>query len=308
MTEKRQKNNGSRVEQGLYEAWERIRELEALDGEFRRTEAALMESEATYRALFENSPVALWEEDFSGVRKILDGLREDGVADFEAYLREHPETVALCAQQIIIKDVNRATVELYEAADKEELLGSLEQLMVPESMELFIAELVTLAQGSATFEGEIENITLKGQSKLISIILRLAPGHEKIWDRVYVSIMDITEKRRMETERLQRQKLLGVLETAGAASHDLNQPLQTIVGQLELLLLSLDRAEDQDGDGKGPDEHPNLDQIRERVEKVLEEVDRMIEITRSLSRITSAESTDYVAGERILDLEKSSEG
>ena len=300
MTGGRPKPELERCVQNLSEAAERIRELEELVGQFHRTEAALLESEATYRSLFENSPVALWEEDFSAVKEILDRLRQKGVADFAVYLRDHPETVDLCAQSIVIRDVNRATVELYEAIDKEELLGSLGNLMVPESHDFFIAELVTLANGGHAFEGEIENITLRGQPKLIAVNLRLAPGQEKTWSRVYVSIIDITEKRRMETERLQREKLLGVLETARAASHDLNQPLQTIIGQLELLLLSLDKE----------NEAGSLDRrgIRKRVETVLREVDRMTEITRKLRRITLVRSTDYVSGLKILDLDRSSEG
>lgn len=281
------------IEQDSNRAGDRLRELEELAQEFQKTEAALKQSEATYRSLFENSPVSLWEEDFSKVKVIVDRLRDQGVTDFEKYFREHPEAVEACVQNIVIKDVNQATVELYEASSKEELLGSLHRLMAPESTDYIISELATLARGRTVFEGEIENITLKGRPKLISVILRLAPGHEETWDRVYVSIMDITRKRRVEMEQLHLEKLRGVLETAGAACHDLNQPLQTIVGQLELLLLNLD---------KGPE------QIRGRVETVLREIDRMTEITRKLSRITSVESTDYVSGEKILDLDRSTGG
>ena len=249
--------------------------------------------EAGYRSLFENSPVSLWVEDFSRVKKILDRLRREGVSDFKVFFQNNQDVLEECAQGIVINDINQATIDLYEASDKEELIGTLDKLMVPESREYLITELAVLAGGGTSFEGEIENLTLKGQRKILLVSLCLAPGHEETWDRVYVAIVDITEKRRVETERLHREKLQGVVETAGAASHDLNQPLQTIVGQLELLLLNLDQ---------GPD------RIRGRVETVLREIDRITEITRKLSRITSVESTDYVMGEKILDLERSTGG
>ena len=41
-----------------------------------RARQAVLEASVTrYRALFEESPVALWEEDFSGVKNRMDALR-----------------------------------------------------------------------------------------------------------------------------------------------------------------------------------------------------------------------------------------
>jgi len=36
------------------------------------------------RILFEYSPISLWEEDFSEVRRVLDALRAQGVDDMDA--------------------------------------------------------------------------------------------------------------------------------------------------------------------------------------------------------------------------------
>ena len=93
--------------------------------ERKRTEAALRESEARFRALFENSPVPIWEEDFSAVKSLLDGLKEKGVGDVEAYLRQHPEAGQQCAGLVRITDVNQAAVAMHEANSKEELLKGL---------------------------------------------------------------------------------------------------------------------------------------------------------------------------------------
>lgn len=46
--------------------------------------------EAGCRSLFENCPISLWEEDFSGVKDYIDRLRKNGVTDFSAYFTEHP--------------------------------------------------------------------------------------------------------------------------------------------------------------------------------------------------------------------------
>ena len=44
--------------------------------ERKRAESALRESESRYRALFEDMPIAIWEEDLSELKKQLDSLKE----------------------------------------------------------------------------------------------------------------------------------------------------------------------------------------------------------------------------------------
>ena len=78
----------------------RIGELEILEAERTRTQMALKESKEWYENLFENSPISLWVEDFSAVKKYLDGLRGNarildcfpgepgGPGDGRAYLRD----------------------------------------------------------------------------------------------------------------------------------------------------------------------------------------------------------------------------
>jgi PAS domain-containing protein len=53
-----------------------LRSLEQIAAE------ALQQSEIRYRRLFESSPVALYDEDLSAVRRFVDDLRSAGVEDF----------------------------------------------------------------------------------------------------------------------------------------------------------------------------------------------------------------------------------
>jgi PAS domain S-box-containing protein len=53
---------------------------------------------------------------------------------------------------------------------------------------------------------------------------------------------DVTERKRADEERMHREKLQAVLELAGAVCHELNQPIQAILGHSELLLMDLPKT------------------------------------------------------------------
>ena len=60
---------------------------------------ALEESERRYRLLFEDSPVALWEEDHSAAKVYLEQLMASGVDDLASFLREHPDESTAAARR-----------------------------------------------------------------------------------------------------------------------------------------------------------------------------------------------------------------
>src|SRR4051794_26382128 len=62
----------------------------------RHSEKALRADEDRYRALFENSPFPMWEEDFSEVKRYLDGLGTGGVSNVAEHLRTNREAVEEC--------------------------------------------------------------------------------------------------------------------------------------------------------------------------------------------------------------------
>ena len=80
--------------------------------ERKHAEDSLRESEERYRSLFEDSPISLWEEDFSAVKLFIEDLRRQGVTDYGVYFDSHPEQVARCIEQIKVVDVNQAALKL----------------------------------------------------------------------------------------------------------------------------------------------------------------------------------------------------
>ena len=184
-------------------AKKRLKSWAKLIGEIvEKTEAQekLIKSEKRYRGLFEESPISLWEEDFSNVKAYIDGLRESGVKDISAYFESNPDELARCAAMVNIVYVNRATMNLYGCENMEEFRSGLVNFFSEESYDVFKEEIVALFNGEMKFEAETVTKTLKG--KKINIIIRwsVAPGYEETFSKVFVSIMDITEMKRKEAE------------------------------------------------------------------------------------------------------------
>ena len=114
--------------------------------------------------------------------------------------------------------------------------------------------------------------------------------HEGQVESVIKTIHDITERKKTEQNRLRRVKLEGVLEMAGAACHEVGQPLQSLMN----LASMLQRQTDED------------DPRREKVDRTMAEVHRLGEMVHRIMRITRYEPLEYTQGVTIVDIEKSS--
>jgi PAS domain S-box-containing protein len=168
--------------------------------ERKRAEAALRESDARFRSLFENTPVAIWEEDFSEVKNNLDRLEIKDVFELETSLNDHPEFVEECISLVKIIDVNQAALSLHKATDKKELFEGLKKTFVPESLLAFKQELITIATGESQLELDEVMQTLEGTRLDVTLKWAVAVGHEKTYSRVLVSLVDITERKQRERE------------------------------------------------------------------------------------------------------------
>jgi FixJ family two-component response regulator len=99
------------------------------------------------------------------------------------------------------------------------------------------------------------------------------------------------ERKRAQEDRAQKEKLVGILELAGTVCHELNQPLQIVVGLLEMF-----PRKTVAGDTNA----------LEILDKVMAQVQRMAQITGKLQNITRYESQTYVQGTNIVNLDRAS--
>ncbi|MFW9965838.1 MAG: PAS domain S-box protein [Candidatus Thorarchaeota archaeon] len=163
------------------------------------------ETESHYLTLFEDSPVSLWEEDFSQVKAHFDKLRASGVSDFRAYFGDNFDEVLNCAELVEIVRVNRATIQLQGVEDENLLLGSLGNILAKDAYDLFRDELVALAEGEIKFKQVVELATVTGETKHVLMQLSVPEESRESLKRVIVSMMDITDST-MERKAFERER------------------------------------------------------------------------------------------------------
>ncbi|MFZ2413471.1 MAG: PAS domain S-box protein [Candidatus Cryosericum sp.] len=165
----------------------------------RRAADFLQESELRYRSLFEDSPVALWEEDFSELSKRLKQVLPQGKENAALWLRSHPETVHELASLVCVVDVNKAAIRIARAGQKSELVGPLSSTMPVEAFERFELELLHIAGGDLSFQWEGPGSGVHGEPMFIAMQWMVAPGGEENLHRVLVAMVDVSDRIAAET-------------------------------------------------------------------------------------------------------------
>jgi PAS domain S-box-containing protein len=118
-------------------------------------------------------------------------------------------------------------------------------------------------------------------------------------------LADLRERIRMEQRLLDAQRKLQssekqalVAELAGAAAHELNQPLTSIIGYAQLIERKPRKVAETPEGAVALDEEQ-----RRRIRVILSEAERMAGIVKKIGKITKYETTDYVGSARMLDLD-----
>jgi PAS domain S-box-containing protein len=239
----------------------------------------LKESERKYRSLFEESPVALFEQDYSAAKRRIDEIRKGSGDDLRSFLHTRPDLLRRLAEDIRITDMNRAALSLYKARTKAEFISGLPRLFNKETYHTFLETIIAIAEEKPSFTIETINRTFAGEDIHIQLRWAAAPGCEKTYENVRVTIVDITdriraEKRLKESEEKYRQarkmEALGTL--TGGIAHQFNNILSIIVGNADLIQADI------------PEWHPaarNLNDIQTAGRRARDMVRQLIDFSRA---------------------------
>ena len=131
---------------------------------------ALRVSEARMRNLFENTPVAILEKDFSAVMLWLDDLRRRGVVDLKAHLATHPGLSAEKHALVEVVAANRLVLKLSGATDLADYARLRSAMQTPAIIDTFEAQLLALWEGSTEMSRELRYRGVDGR-----------PGHSLMY-------------------------------------------------------------------------------------------------------------------------------
>jgi PAS domain S-box-containing protein len=189
---------------------------------------------------------------------------------------------------------NGAAARVY-GRSVEDAIGSDVRGLYPEGVAQQIMRLIRASGGR--IEGlRTEIVAADGQHVPVALSGALLYEGKKPIGSVGI-FTDLRERMRMEQRLQQAQEQILtqerqaiIAELAGAAAHELNQPLTSVMGYAELLKRRLERDTAAFG----------------AAEVIFKEAERMAEIVRKIGKITKYETKSYVGRARILDLDKAS--
>jgi PAS domain S-box-containing protein len=220
--------------------------------EQKKANKKIVESEKLYRMLFELSPAGILLEDMDG----------------------------------IILDVNPAFCRSL-GYKKEELVDqNVEILVHPDAISQVESNIKTLKKGKVLNHQE-KSIRKDGSICYMDLheLKILLPDGKK---GILCIAADVTEKLKAEENRIQRERMEGVLELAGAVCHELNQPMTVVSVNSEIITPEMEK-----------------ELLKSRMNTIKREIKKMGKITRKLMHITRYETREYLNGRKILDIDKS---
>jgi PAS domain S-box-containing protein len=197
-----------------------------------RSRAALEASEASYRNIFDGVDVSIWVEDVSSVLPMLDELTAAGVDDLREFFARHPDYLHRILEHMSVIDVNDATLRMFGARDKEDLMRSIRRVFVAESWQAFAEMLIGMYENRSLVRTDAVVATLAGERR--ELMITVAPTADGARPtRALVTMADITERKRMEQalRESDRQKD----EFLATLAHELRNPLAPLRSSVDLL-------------------------------------------------------------------------
>jgi PAS domain S-box-containing protein len=154
-------------------------------------------SELRFKSIFDNSPLPLWEEDFSAVKNRLVelDLMNKNPKTVLTYFDKNPEEAINCILLVKIIDVNNECLKLHKVKDKETLIGNLAQFIPLESLNNVKSQLVAISQNKLNFSIDSRIKNMDGDYRDIHLKWTVRDGFEDSYGTVILSTQDITDRK-----------------------------------------------------------------------------------------------------------------
>lgn len=223
-----------------------------------------------YKAIFNNSPVAIIELDYSSIVKLKEQLRRHTVTNVRHYLLEHPVLIKKIFQKVKIIESNVAAHKLFATKSPKGLLTKITKIFTTSAIDVLIEQFASLLSGELVFEGEFKYKAAPYPSRDLFLSSSISGSHKKKFSHVILALQDITTWKKLERELRKRAKLDGLtkLLNHGAVVERLEEEIMRAKRyglSLSCLMVDLDFFKvinDKFG-------HPKGDSILKKVSKMI---------------------------------------
>jgi PAS domain S-box-containing protein len=165
----------------------------------RRSGAPVDLQQTGWEQVFRSAMVPMFVEDISGLRRAIAEVKSRGVDEFGPWLDAHPEFITQALALVKVVDVNRAAITLNAAADRQEMLNSLDRLILPESLPGTKGVLKAIERGDEYFEGECQYRTLDDRH-YFTMNQAWIPSPENPGDLLVFATIDITALKKAQND------------------------------------------------------------------------------------------------------------
>lgn len=166
----------------------------------KEAEQLIKQSQIRFKSLFDDSPLPLWEQDYSHVKKYLQELNliNESKENISSYLKQHPEVIKKCFSLVHIIDVNNECLIQYDPKTKSELLTNFDIIFSDVAIPSFTNHIIAICrnENSLIMDAKIKNP--KGEIRDVNFIYSVMKGYEDTLERVIISTEDITERKKQE--------------------------------------------------------------------------------------------------------------
>jgi PAS domain S-box-containing protein len=129
-----------------------------------------------------------------------------------------------------LQEMNPAALKLYKAAREDVIGRTIDECLSPSEAAVINAHLTACLTANAPYQYEFAYA-----GNVIEGIASPLPSVRGMGRRIAVSARDVTERRNLEEQLRQSQKMEAVGQLTGGLAHDFNNLLSSISGSLELL-------------------------------------------------------------------------
>ncbi len=250
---------------------------------------SIMKSKPTYEEL--QRRIAELEIESSNCRIAEESLKRSNEI-VSSILSACPIGIGLVENRII-KRVNDAMRRIFRFESEADYVGASARILYPSDEEFHNIGEYIRDQFKAGKEAALDTRFKRkdGTSFLGHLMVNTMYPPDPM-QRATFTVTDISWRKQAEAELLQKEKLQAAVEMAGAVCHEMNQPMQVALVQLAECMV-MDEFEDEP--------------IKQKAENIRQQLNALREMSRKLMHITRYETRDYVEGEKIIDIDKSSD-